>query len=87
MPSTPNAARRKSYRWLFKTHVYKSSVDAALRTGLVKTRTEYAVQLWLAYLSASTFQPNRSILGSFSWMSAPQGSNFWSTIHLEPCNG
>lgn len=86
MPRTPES-RRESYRWLFKTHVYKSSVDAALRTGLVKTKTEYAVQLWLAYLKASTFQPDRGIMASFNWMSAPQGSDFWAIIHREYCNG
>jgi hypothetical protein len=68
----------KSYRWLFKTRLYKNSVDYAIKRGMVKTKTEYATQLWLVYLSEEAFSYNaRTPNEAFSWMRSPQGYEFW----------
>lgn len=73
--------RRKSYRWLFQTNVYKSSVDKAIRVGAVKTKTEYAMQLWFAYLNRSwKFEEHEGLMWAFKWSESPQGHNYWSKI-------
>lgn len=72
----------KSYRWLFKTRLYKSTVDRAIAIGLVKTKTEYATQLWLVYLSGTCFVYNaRTVIEAIDWSSSPQGFRYWETLH------
>jgi hypothetical protein len=75
--------RNKSYHWIFRTSLYQNTVDAAIKSGRVKTKTEYAVQLWLAYLKPEcNFRDNAiSVMCGFSWVDTPQGASFWQSIN------
>lgn len=80
--------RNKSYRWVFKTPLYKHTVDAAIRSGRVKTKTEYAMQLWLAYLHHSREQTGWfreeaiDVNEGIGWGNSPQGASFWQSINV-----
>jgi hypothetical protein len=73
-----------SYRWLFVTYIYTSSVNKALKSGLVKSKTEYAMHLWLVYhhnfLQYKRFEEGNNINYGFSWTDTPQGRDFWLRI-------
>lgn len=79
--------RDKSYHWVFKTPLYKHTVDAAIKSGCVKTKTEYAVQLWLAYLHHSKEQTSwfreeaDNVDYGIGWGNSPQGAIFWHSIN------
>ncbi len=75
--------RNKSYHWIFRTSLYKHTVHAAIKSGCVKTKTEYAMQLWLTYLNnPSDFKEEaRSVMAGFTWRMTPQGHKYWEALY------
>lgn len=75
--------RNKSYHWIFQTSLYRNTVHSAIKSGIVKTKTEYAMQLWLAYLNnPSDFREEaRSVMAGFTWNKTPQGLKYWQLLY------